>query len=119
MFALRATVHTIPQYTPVQQIFGRNSIINQRHFVDWETIRKQKQDLINKGIKCENHNQINHTYKQEDKVLLENAWKTKFFLDAYIGPYLIIAVRNNGTVRACKGRVTDTFAIRNLTFYKE
>ena len=28
MFALRATVYTTTQYTPVQLIFGRNSIIN-------------------------------------------------------------------------------------------
>ena len=29
------------------------------------------------------------------------------------------AVRNNGTVRARKGRVTDTFNIQNLTPFKE
>ena len=28
IFAQRATVHTITQYTPVQLIFGRDSIIN-------------------------------------------------------------------------------------------
>ena len=72
------------------------------------TIRKQKQDIINKDNKRENRNQINHTYKQGDKVLLKNAWRTKYNQDAYLGPYVITAVRNNGTVRACKGRVTDT-----------
>ena len=38
MFALRATVHTTTQYTPAQLIFGRDSIINRRHEIDWETI---------------------------------------------------------------------------------
>ena len=42
MFALRATVHATEQYTPAQLVFGQYSIINQRHDVDWETIRKQK-----------------------------------------------------------------------------
>ena len=56
MFALRATVHTTTQYIPAQLIFGRDSIINRRHVVDWETIMKQKQDLINKGNKSENCN---------------------------------------------------------------
>ena len=119
MFALRVTVHTTTQYTPAQLIFGRDSIINRRHEIDWETIRKQKQNLINKGNERENRNRKNHTYKQGDKVLLKNAWKTKFSQDAYIGPYVITAIRNNGTVRDRKGRVTDTFNIRNLTLYKE
>ena len=51
--------------------------------IDWDIIRKQKQDLINKGNNLENRNGINHTYKQGDKVLLKNAWYTKFNQDAY------------------------------------
>ena len=42
---------------------------------------KPKQGLINKGNKRENRNRINHTYKQGDKVLHKNAWKTKFNQD--------------------------------------
>ena len=71
MFALRATVHTTTQYTPTQLIFGRDSIINRRLEVDWETIRKRKQDLINKDNKGENRNRISHMYKQGHKVLLK------------------------------------------------
>ena len=56
MFILRATVHTITQYTPVQLLFGRNSIINHHHNIDLETIRKRKQDLINKDNERENRN---------------------------------------------------------------
>ena len=58
-------------------------------------------------------------HKQGDKVLLENAWKTKSYQDVYIGPNVIRSVRNNVFFRARKGRVTDTFNIRNLTPYKE
>ena len=119
MSALRATVHTTTQYTPVQLIFGRDSIINPHYKIDWELIRKQKQDLINKGNKGENCKKISHAYKQGDMVLLKNIWKTKLNQDAYIGPYIIAAVRNNGTVRAFKGRVADTFIIQNLTPYKK
>ena len=56
MFALRATVHTTTRHTPAQLIFGRDSIINRRHNVDWKIIRKRKQNLINKGSKRENRN---------------------------------------------------------------
>ena len=82
-------------------------------------MKKRKQDLINKGNAHKNKKRKNHAYQIGDKVLLRNAWKTKFNQDAYLGPYVITAVRNNGTVRARKGRVTDTFNIRNLTPYKE
>ena len=58
-------------------------------------------------------------YKQGDKFLLKNAWKTKFDQDTYMGPYEITDVRNNGTVRARIGKVIDTFNIQNQTPYKE
>ena len=119
MFALRATIHTTTQHTPAQLIFGCDSIINRRHDIDWIIIRKQKQDLINKGSEHENSNQINQMYKKGDKVLLNFAWETKFNQDAYIGPYVIIAVWNHVTIRAHKYRVRDTFNIQNLTPYKE
>ena len=42
MFTLRDIVHTTTQYSPAQLIFGRDSIINQHHDLDWETIRIRK-----------------------------------------------------------------------------
>ena len=74
---------------------------------------------MNKGNQRENYNQKENTYNKGDKVLLKNEWKTKFNQDAYLGPYAIIAVRNNDTVRAHKGKITDTFNICNITPYKE
>ena len=64
-------------------------------------------------------NALTHAYQTEDKVLLRNAWKMKFNQNAYLGPYVITAVKDNGTVRARIDRVTDSFNIRNLTPYKE
>ena len=67
------------------------------------------QDVINEGNKRKNCKRKYQTYKQGDKILLKKAWKTKFNLYAYIGLYVIKAVRNNSTVRARKGRVMETF----------
>ena len=75
MFGPRASVHTTTQYTLTQLVFGDNSILNQCHDVDWEVVKKTKQD---KGNKLENHNNKKYTYKQGDKVFLKIAWKTKF-----------------------------------------
>ena len=87
--------------------------MTQRHDIDLEMIRKQQQTTL------KNCDQTSHMYKQGDKVLLKKAWKTKFNQDAYIGPYVITAVRNNDTERARRGQVTDSFNIRNLIPYKE
>ena len=51
-----STAYTTMQYTPAKLVFGRDSIINQCHDIDWDIIRKRKQQLINKGNKCENRN---------------------------------------------------------------
>ena len=51
--------------------------------------------------------------KQGDKALLKIAWKTKFNQDACIEPYVIIAVRNNGIVRALKNKDMDIFKKSN------
>jgi len=119
MFALRSTVHTTTQHTPTQLVFNRDSIINVPIEANWQLIKQRKQALINKGNERENKLRKDHTYKIGDKVLLKNAWPTKFNQDAFLGPYKVTAVRNNGTVRARKGRLTDTFNIRNLVPFRE
>ena len=110
---------TKKHYIPSQLVFGWDAVISQRHNVEWEIKRKQKQDFTNKGNKCENSKWRNHMYKQGDKILLKNTWKTKFNQDAYLGPYVIKVVRKNHAVRACKGRVMDIFNIQNQTPHKE
>ena len=43
----------------------------------------------------------------------------KFNQDAYIGPYIVTEVWNNGTVLACTGNVADIYNLRNITPFKE
>ena len=119
MFTLQATSHTTTENTPAQLVFRRDSILNTCHKANWQLIKKCKQYLINKGNQQENGNQKEYTYNKGDKVLLQNTWKNEFNQDAHLGPYTITAVRNNGTMRARKGKTTDTFNIRNISPYKE
>ena len=77
MLAPRATVHTATQYTPAQLVFGRDSIINLRHEVDWKIKMRRKQDLINKGSERENHNRINDTYEKRRQDLTEKCVEDK------------------------------------------
>ena len=57
---------------PVQLVFGQDSILNRSHNIDWETVKKRKQDYINKGNAKENKKFNTHTYQTEKKFLLRN-----------------------------------------------
>ena len=119
MFAIRATVHTTTQHSPAQLVFGRDSIMNTPHEADWQLLKPCKHTLINTGNEHNNRYRLPHEYNVGDKILLKNSRKTKFNQDAYLGPYTITSVRHNGAVRAIKGKVTDTFDLRNITPYHE
>ena len=69
MFAVRTTYHTTLQASPMQLVFGRDAILNIKHFADWEHIRKRKQMRINHNNKRENMRRNNHQYKVGDKIL--------------------------------------------------
>jgi len=114
MFALvRATLYTTTRCTPTQLVFGGDAV------ADWHVIKEYMQKIINCGDNHENCKRQSHTYKVGDQILLVNEWKTKFFnQDAYKGLLRITAVRNNGTVRARFGRVTDTYNLPNIKSYR-
>ena len=66
---------------------------------------------------CENKNHKPHVYQTGDNVLLRIVLKTKFNQNAYLDTYVNTFFRDNGFVRAHKGRITDNFTICNLTPY--
>ena len=120
MFATRATLHTTLQASPSQLVFGRDAILNVKYEADWKFIRDRKQQLIDQNNKKENSRRIPHEYKiGEKKVLYRADPSSKFGNDAYKGPYEIVQVNDNGTVRMKKGIVTDTVNIRNIHPYRE
>ena len=49
--------------------------------------------------------------------LIKNEMKSKYPDDPYSGPYEIVRVNRNGTLRYRKGAVTDVINIRNCTPY--
>ena len=116
MFAIQSTVHTsYAAYTIGSQlVFGRDAILYINQEANWQLIKQRKQTLINEGIQKEYCHRQSHVYHTGDKVLLKNVWKTKFNQDAYIGPYTVTEVWNNGTVRACRSNITDTYKLCNI-----
>jgi transposase InsO family protein len=115
-FAVRSTYHTTLKKTPGQLVFVRNMIFNIKHVANWEYIRQNKQDRIEKNNKAENAKRVHHTYKEGDQVLLRRGTENKYEAP-YKGPFNILKVNDNGTVCLRVGAVEDTYNIRRLTPY--
>ena len=115
---MRSTVHTAMQATPMQLVFGRDAIMNSTSNANWQLIRQKKQAVIHKNNQAENNKRIHHQYKVNKTVLVKNKQSTKFDQDAYNGPWKILEVQNNGTVKIKKCAIMDIYNIRNITPYK-
>ena len=92
-------------------------IFNIKHTANWEYIRQRKQDLINKNNKRENAGRINYDYKVGDKVLLARGNENKYE-SPYQGPFEVLKVNDNGTVRLTVNAVTDSYNIRRIIPYR-
>ena len=78
MLAIQSTVHTTTQHTSSQLVLGRDAILNINLKANWQLIKQRKHALINKDNQKQNRQRRSHVYRTGDKVLLKNAWKTKF-----------------------------------------
>jgi len=117
-FAVRATIHTTTQASPMQLVFGRDAMLNIPFEANWAYIRERKQRLIKENNKRENAKRRAHTYTIGDSVLIKKDQPSKYGSDAYAGLYEIVKVNNNGTVRARVCSVTDTYNRLMISPYK-
>ena len=108
---------TATKTTPMQLVFGCNSILNVQHLADWRYIQSCKQDLININNKQENSKCREHTYATNNQVLVKQAQTSKYGTTQYKGPYIIIKVNDNGTVCLHIDNIIDTYNIRQIKPY--
>ena len=118
-FSMRATVSTTTEKSPMQLVYGRDAILNIAHTADWSRIKKRKQALIKKNNQRENAKRKKHTYSPGDKILIVADHNKPKYDAEYLGPYPIVQVNNNGTVKYRKGAMLDTVNIRNIHPYKD
>ena len=104
-FAVMSTFHSTLQSTP-----------GQLHTANWEYIKNRKQQIIDLNNKRENSKYKEHVYKIGDKVLLNRGTESKYEA-LYQGPFNILQVYDNGTVRLKVKSVEDTYNIRRLVPY--
>ena len=94
-------------------------LLNIKFIADWETIRLRKQKDIDRNNERENSLRVDHDYHIGDKVLVtDNDIHCKLNCPTK-GPYNIIQVYTNGTVRVQKGALTERINIRHCTPYTE
>ena len=121
MFAVRATVHTTTQATPMQLVFGRDAILNVKFEADWEYIKNRKQKIINQNNQKENSKRVPYTYQVNQLVMLDvtGTTKSKYAKNPFQGPYKVLQVNDNGTLVLEMGPIIDTVNIRNVKPYKQ
>jgi transposase InsO family protein len=118
-WAVRSTYHTVLNATPGQLVFGRDMVLPIQFQADWARIKLRKQGTIDKSNAQENAKRIDHDYQVGDKVLLEKPGINRKMAQPRTGPFEIIKVHTNGTVRIRRNNVTERVNIRRLTPYFE
>ena len=118
-WAIRSTHHTTLQATPGQLVFGRDMLLNAKFIADWEAIRLRKQKDSDKNNARENGLRIPHDYQIGDKVLITNNDIDRKLNYPTKGPFPIVQVYTNGTVRVKNGAVTERINIRRCVPYTD
>eukprot|EP00957_Ditylum_brightwellii_P181132 13797785-Ditylum_brightwellii.AAC.1 len=91
------------QATLMQLVFGWGAILNVKHEANWKYIHERKEKGIKKNNENENKKRKLHHHQVAHKVLLKGDRSSKFGDYANNGPYEIVQVDNNGTVKNRKG----------------
>ena len=107
MFGIRATYHTTLEATPMQ-----HAILSIKYQPDWNKIQNNKRKRIELNNARENKSRIPHEYKVGDMILITRNKRSKHGEKEKDGPYPIVQVNNNGTVRYDKGSYSDIINIR-------
>ena len=110
--------------TPAQLVFGRDTIHNIRFEADWQFMKDRRQRAIIQNNKKENARRVPHTYSVGDKVKVLQHKQRKHGEPLYKGPYDVVAVNDNGTLRLRMttprgGAVTQTWNLRNVHPYQD
>jgi hypothetical protein len=118
-WAIRSTYHTVLKSTPGAAIFGRDMLFDIPYVADWNVIGRRRQDQVESTNRRKNKFRVPHDYAIGDKILIKKDGILRKAESKYEGPYTIIQVHCNGTVRIQRGSIAERLNIRRLTPYIE
>ena len=91
-------------------------IFNITHLANWHDITNQKRKQVLKDNERENYKRIKYDYQVDDMVYIIKDGNYRALDSPHLGPYKIIQVYTNGTVRIQKSsKYTERINIRRLT----
>ena len=104
-------------------VFGRDYILNLKQEIDWKRIKENKSTLIQRNNERENNKRIKYTYTVGQKVIIKTEQSRKYGKNPYHGPYEVVEVRNNRSLRLKKligrGAIFETYNLRNVVPFNE
>jgi hypothetical protein len=112
-FGIRSTFHTTLQVSPGQLVFGRDMIHDVRFQANWDRIKNNKQKIIASSNRRENINRIKHNYYVGDHILQKPGLQRKLSAPKE-GPYTILKVGTNGTIKIQGGIVHERVNISRI-----
>ncbi len=123
-FALRATVPSNAPYSPAQMAFGVDMFFHQKAIIDWEKLKKLRQQQAESNNSRKNKKRTQHTYHVGDKILLVtpvNQRRNHHKLSSPTeGPYVITKVYQNGTIKILRNNFEEIVNIRRVRpFYEQ
>ena len=118
-WAIRSTYHTVLKSTPGAAVFGRDMLFDIPYIADWNEIGRRRQAQVRSTNKRENNRRLPHDYVIGEKVLIIKDGILRKAEVKNEGPYTIIQVHCNGTVRIQRGSISERINIRRLTPYIE
>ena len=115
-WALRSMIHLTINYSPGQLAFGRDMIMQNRITADWERIKEKRTRAAVKSNARENSTRVAHTYEIGQLVLIVRNDKdvTHKLRQPAEGPYEILRVYRNGTVKIRRGNYDKILSIRRI-----
>ena len=121
-FAIRTATSSVTNFAPSHCIFGRDMIMHEKELVKWHELwERRKAQSIKENLR-ENKGRSNHEYKSGDKVLIitrsnERGGKLHKFM--HTGPYEIVTVYGNGTIKIKRNNFKEIVHIRRVKPYFE
>ena len=114
-YAIRSTYHTTTEATPGQLVFGRDMLFDIPFTADWTKIEQKRQKIINKSNITENDKRVDYDYEVDDEVFIYRDGHYRKLEGPFLGPFRIVQIYTNGTVRIRRGTTSERLSIRRLT----
>jgi transposase InsO family protein len=118
-YAIRSTYHTTLQASPAQLVFGRDMLLPLKFKVDWARVKQRRQTEMARNNQRENRSRLPHKYRIGDLVLVEVPGVRAKLTPPRKGPYKVVRVYTNGTVRIQRGAISQRINLRRLSPFFE